>query len=251
MPLPDQIAALRDRTLAEFGAVEQYLADARQVWRLANELAVAVATLPDPADTTPPLPSPVEVIVGAVRGDLPALAARGNNSLAGYFVEATFQQTLSVFEAFVADLLELWLMAYPKSLAARQLDFRAVLDAADRQEVIAGVVRAEVAGVMYKSVADWFRYLEQRVGLPVPPAGVLARLAEAKATRNVLVHNRGLVNPAYAALAGTAARQPVGERIEMPEPYRRGVWELVRGMAADISEAALQKPAGPTAPDRP
>ncbi len=60
----------------------------------------------------------------------------------------------------------------------------------------------------------------------------------------MLVHNRGVISPVYLKKAGPLARGGDGERIEMPEPYRRQVWEVVRQLAADASDAALADATG-------
>ena len=46
--------------------------------------------------------------------------------------EATFQQFISTFENFFFDLLRLWLMAYPRNLIGKKVDFKDVLDEPDK-----------------------------------------------------------------------------------------------------------------------
>ena len=58
---------------------------------------------------------------------------------------------------------------------------------------------------------------------------------------DVLAHNRGVAGKSYLAKAGRFARHAEGERIEVPEPYHRQTWELIRKVVTDISNAAIAK----------
>ena len=93
----------------------------------------------------------------------------------------------------------------------------------------------------YKRWGDWFVYLNQRVKPGCPSPAQIALLAEAKATRELLVHNRGVTNSTYPAKAGPQARCADGVRIQVPEPYHWKTWELFRGVVADMSAAAIAK----------
>lgn len=242
MALSDQVAALQKRVLAELDAVEQYHRDSEQVWRLVRVLAVTSSwDAPDPLAPVggPLLPSsPLVGVVEPVRPELARLSGVAQDYVAGNLTEATFQQTLAVFEAFVADLLTTCLVARPDTLGGRDVKLIRVL-----RDGVATVVAEEVNQVVLNTMTggprQWFDALAQHAQVAAPPADRVAQLVEAKATRDVLVHNRGAINPVYLKKAGPLARGGDGERIEMPEPYRRQVWELVRQVAADASDAAL------------
>ncbi len=155
--------------------------------------------------------------------------------------EATFQQFVSIFETYLVDLLRLWLTAHPESLGGKKIDFRAVLDAPDKDAITAAVVGRELNEVAYERPAGWFAYLNQRVALGCPSPDQIDRIAEAKATRDVLVHHRGVANPTYAAKAGPRARHPAGERVEVPESYHRQTWQPFRDVVAETAAAAVAK----------
>lgn len=77
--------------------------------------------------------------------------------------------------------------------------------------------------------------------LGCPSAADIDRIGEAKASRDVLAHNRGIANRIYEAKAGKAARFTDGQRVEIPEAYHREMWELLRKLIADLSNAAATK----------
>ena len=103
------------------------------------------------------------------------------------------------------------------------------------------VVGRELDERAYDRPAEWFRYLEERADLGCPSAGEIERIAEAKANRDALVHNRGVANRIYVTEAGRVARYADGQRIDVSESYHRGVWGLLRKVAADVSESAVAK----------
>ena len=79
------------------------------------------------------------------------------------------------------------------------------------------------------------------LNLGVPTRDEIEKFAEAKASRDVLVHNRGIANKIYESKAGALARYKAEERIEIPGDYHKDRWQLIRKMVTDISDAAIAK----------
>jgi hypothetical protein len=117
------------------------------------------------------------------------------------------------------DILRLWLTAYPQSLGGKQLVFKEILEAADKEAVTLLVVNKELMGLSYERPADWFKYLNEKAKLGCPTPDEIAKIAEAKASRDVLVHNRGVASKTYESKAGNLARYKDGERIDIPGHY--------------------------------
>ena len=154
---------------------------------------------------------------------------------------AALQQCVTVFESFLTDLTRLWLIHSPDSLRKKQLEFSAVLDSPDKAAVIQSVVDKTVNEVAYGSVADWFAYLESRVHLGCPTKDEIARLAEIKASRDVLVHGQGIVNSTYIRKAGRQARFAAGQKLIVPEHYLNDAFLLIRKITGDLSQATVDK----------
>lgn len=119
------------------------------------------------------------------------------------------------------------------------MDFKAILDEPDRDALILSVINKELNEVLYERPTAWFAYLEERLKLGCPTTDEIARIAEAKASRDMLVHNRGVAGKNYAAKAGALARYSIGQQIDLPEPYHRAVWELLCKVVGDLATAAL------------
>ncbi len=73
-----------------------------------------------------------------------------------------------MFESFYFDLLRLWLLAYPQPLRNKQIDFKSVLEAPDKEAITELVVAKEINEIVYKTPAEWFKYLEDKVNLGCP-----------------------------------------------------------------------------------
>jgi hypothetical protein len=229
MALSDDIRALRDRVLADLNLSYDYYVDTRFAWRIVHEV-VATGTTFTVRNTT----------TGTATTEA-ALAAKARGYESGQLAEATFQQFVSTFEDFLFEFLRLWLMAYPRSLIGKKVEFKDVLDAPDKDSIALLVVNKELNEVLYERPTGWFAYLEEKAKLGCPTADEIDRIAEAKASRDVLVHNRGIAGKIYESKAGKVARFTNGQRIDIPEHYHREIWDLIRKVVTDVANAAIAK----------
>jgi len=253
MALAAEILVLRDRVLADLNAVLDYYSHTKIAWGIVRQSVLdgnrfVIKGTAEPAigldrpigDGSSPVL--IERSTGTETTEA-ILADKARDYTNIQLPEATFQQFISIFEAFLGDFLRLWLLAYPQHLSksSKKVDFGIILEAQDKDAIIQAMIDKELNEVTYKSPPEWFKYLEEIVRLGVPTTDEIQRFAEAKASRDVLVHNRGIANRTYESKAATLARYKAGERIEIPVDYHKATEELVRKMVADISNAAIPK----------
>lgn len=229
MALAEDIRLLRDRVLADLNAAHDYYTDTKAAWRIVHKVVQAGHTFSIRNMTTGTVTTQAD------------LASKSRGYVVEQLAEATFQQFVSIFENYFVDLLRLWLMAYPQNLLTKKVDLKDVLDAPDKDAITLLVVNKELIEILYKRPADWFAYLEARAKLGCPIQNDIDRIAEAKASRDVLVHSRGVASQIYESKAGSLARYKVGQRIDIPEHYHRETWELIHKLVTDISNAAIAK----------
>jgi hypothetical protein len=228
MALADEIRKLRDRALADLNAVHDYYTDTKLAWDIVDEYIAAGKTI-----------AALNIVTGTQTTEA---GLRGKAQLyVRHLAEATFQQFISIFEDFLIDLLRLWLQAYPQSLSNKTVTFEDILHAADKDAIISHVINRQLYAMGHDRPAEWFTYLEKLAKLGCPTQAEIERIAEAKASRDLLVHNRGVANETYEDKAGKLARCKDGDRIDIPEPYHLATWELIRKMVTDISDAASAK----------
>jgi len=226
MAIVEKIRALPVRTLTELNEVHDFYSHTKMAWLffLDGTQAGNAFALRNSA-------------TGTEMTDA-ELAARAPLYISKDLAQATFQQYLSIFEHFFFDLLRVRLMAFPEGLARRELRLEQVLEVPDKEAIVLQVVNKELNEVASKRPSEWFAYLEKLVRLGCPTIDEIERISEAKATRDLLAHNRGLVNKVYAAKAGPAARHQIGEQLDIPEAYHRETWELLRKVIVDVCTAA-------------
>ncbi len=224
-----EIQALRDRVLYELTTAHDYYEETKLAWSIVDRFVSAGNVFANQNLTTGTVTTQTDLV------------AKSRGYIAVQLAEATFQQFVSIFESFFFDLLRLWLTAYPQNLIGKQVDFRDVLDAPDKDAITQLVIGKELNEVLYKRPADWFVYLDARVKLGCPTADEIGRIAEAKASRNVLIHNRGVAGKIYLSKSGTFARYGDGARIDIPDPYHRETWELFRKVVAEVSNGCAAK----------
>lgn len=229
MALTDEIVRLREDCLSALDASHNYYVHTKLAWRLVQQMVRQGHKVTIRNQATGNTVNEAE---------LPGLA---QGYVTGYLVSATFQDFVSLFEQFVFDFLRAWLTEHPGSLSGSQLQFRTVLDAADKSEIVTTVVQKQLIGIAYKRIADWFAYLEKIAQLECPTQDQIQRLAEIKASRDVLVHNNGIANSIYVAKSMGRARFADGDALEIPEHYHRESWELMKQVVSDIAGAGINK----------
>ncbi len=229
MAMNDDLAALRDKSLADLATAHDYYTDTKMAWQMVQKIIADGQSLTIRNMTTGTITTEIE------------LKAKVRGYIAGQLTETTFQQFMSIFEDFFFNMLRLWLTAYPQSLGKKTLDFKTILDLSDAHAITEHIVSKELYEVLYDRPAGWFAYLESKANLGSPTPGEIGRIAEAKASRDVLSHNRGIANKIYESKSGTLSRFRDGEQINIPENYHRETWDLIRKIVSDVSNAAIAK----------
>lgn len=229
MPLADDIRELRERVLLELEAAHDYYIDTKGAWKIVQSYIKAGNKAYIRNKVTENVTTEVE------------LANKSRSYVTGQLAEATFQQFVSIFENAFVDLLRLWLIVHPQSLGGKELSFKTVLDAPDKDAITLHVVNKELNELAFKRPKDWFDYLDKRVIIGCPTEKEIDRIGEIKASRDILVHNRGIVNKIYLAKAGDFARFADGQKLDIPEHYHREAWELIRKVISEVFAAAAEK----------
>lgn len=204
MALADDTRALRDRVLLDLNAAHDYYTDTKIAWAIVRQVIAAGETFSTNNTTTGTMTTQS------------LLSSKARGYVAEQLAEATFQQFISIFESFFFDLLRLWLLAYPQNLIGKKVNFKAVLDAPDKDAITFLVVSKELNEILYDRPTGWFAYLEDKAKLGCPKPDEIDRIAEAKASRDVLVHNRGVASKTYELKAGITPATKMGRELIFP-----------------------------------
>jgi hypothetical protein len=159
-----------------------------------------------------------------------------------YLLSMVHQQQIALFEHFFFDLIRVLLMDRPERISKKKhIDYATILESDTKEDIIQRLIDRELNEIKYKNVSEWFIYLNSLVKLPDMPLDTLEKVAEAKATRDILVHNAGIVNKIYLEKSGQAARFSVGNMIDVSPHYTRDVWHLLVGVLIKTSDSLIEK----------
>jgi hypothetical protein len=159
-----------------------------------------------------------------------------------YLHELVTLQLVSLFEHFVFDVLRALFLDDPRRLSSsRQVDVGTIVTASTRDVLLEQLAERELNELKYKNVDAWFERLRSLVSVAGPSADIVGALAELKATRDILVHNRAVINDIYLRKAGPRARGTLGDRIIVSGEYFRDSWHLVAGAIAKTGRQLCEK----------
>ena len=229
MAIIDEISQLRDESLSALDASHNYFVHTQSAWRLVQQMVQQGHRVTIRNQATGNTVNETE------------LSSLAQGYVTGYLASATFQHFVSLFERFALEFARRWLIQYPGSLSDKELKFRTVLESVDRDGIVAAVVEKEVHRLAYQRIRDWFGYLERIAELGRPNHDEIERLAEIKASRDVLVHNDGIANSVYVDKSMGRARFADGDKLELPEHCHRESWELIKQVVTGVADAAIKK----------
>jgi hypothetical protein len=148
------------------------------------------------------------------------------------------QKFSSTFESFISDFLRILLFRKPGVLGKKSLSLGDVIKAGAVTTLISDAIEEKLNQIRYEKVKDWFEFVDSVQKLGCPAADEIERVAEIKATRDIIEHNSGIVNKIYLGKAGAKSRFKEGDNIEVADTYLRESWELLKKICNDMTNAA-------------
>jgi hypothetical protein len=232
VPLGIGIQILSDRIQADLRAGYDYYEHSKSNWHLVRRMVRRGTSITF---------DNIHTGTSVQAAELPALA---RTYIKSYLAESVFQHFVALFEDFVFELVRLWLTAYPGGIPnkkEKRVELATLIEARDRDAILQAVIDGELNASKYERPTVWFRYLNDRVKLGIPAGEQIERFAEIKASRDILAHNRGIINQTYLDKSGRRSRYQLGQLMEIPEPYLHDAWLLIRGLVEDLAAAAIAK----------
>ena len=133
---------------------------------------------------------------------------------------------ISHFEAFLFNTLESLIIKHPKKLtisvggveSQRTIPVEFLLDATDIENALRKTISWRLDRISHATPAEYLKYLHNISGVDTDDGSFLSYF-EMKATRDIVVHNRGVVNDEYLKKSADKSRGAIGERIEIDKEY--------------------------------
>lgn len=156
-----------------------------------------------------------------------------SSPVARYTLEAVLVSIASAFEAFCNQVICVLFMRHPQSIPGKpQIDLELALNAKDLRELILRTCEAQARAQMTGPVEQWLRFIEDRLGTPLPknlqewPTSWI-NVCRIFAMRNCLVHRGGIVDSAFITLMNRY-NLPVGKvddrLLATPTAVRNGIY---------------------------
>lgn len=139
---------------------------------------------------------------------------------------------ISITENFLEDVIRKVLQNHPWKLSVdidsktkketqedRKITIKDVLKVTSLEELYEDIINQKLHKLFYASPTDYFKYLKNNIQIDLEQ-NLIDNYIEIKATRDLLVHNRGKVNNIYIAKVGNKARvTDTKQNIPITEDY--------------------------------
>jgi hypothetical protein len=130
---------------------------------------------------------------------------------------------VAITEDYLSDSLYSILFRFPEKLASndKKIDISLVFDSDNLEELIEKIIAKQIHSVFYSSPAKYFEYLENILSIKIPKE-LKEQYAEIKATRDIIVHNGGIINELYLSKSGDKSRatiDDIDEIIDLDSDY--------------------------------
>jgi hypothetical protein len=159
-----------------------------------------------------------------------------------YFLSLVHQHQVALFEHLFFDMLRLLLTNQPLHLPSkRQIEYSVIVAAQTKDEIISSLIERELNEIKYQNVVDWFVYLEHLVSECKVSTSDLGQITEEKATRDLLVHNAGIVNHIYLQKSGSFARFKAGQEASVAGDYTRDTWQIFTSVLITAIDCLIRK----------
>lgn len=126
--------------------------------------------------------------------------AKGSPTQGHLLRQGAITSLLSTFEVLISEFIQHYYAMYPGKLPAKQaltLETLRELDSARVEDIETYLASSEADRLLYKNLKDQLAYFEELEVRIEPLKPELKHLTEVTQRRNLLVHNKGIVNRQY------------------------------------------------------
>lgn len=129
-------------------------------------------------------------------------------------------QLVSITETMFGDLIREILLQYPKKIGSkRTLPVSTIFECSSLEAVHLSAISVFINEMSYKSTREFAESASGIFGFKLLEIPAFHRFIEIKATRDVFIHNKGIVNAIYKKKAGSFARVESGKALPITIKY--------------------------------
>jgi len=155
----------------------------------------------------------------------------------------SFVYLVALFDAFLADVFSKVVRIRPGILKSskKQIFYDRLLEFGSFEALVEFIASRELNELSYKSIKDQPDYYRDRFGVAIEESGVtVSELIELRATRNLLVHNNGLVNHIYLEQVPSSMYK-AGDDVQVDTNYFGQAVKSLDAVAEFITAKLIEK----------
>ena len=125
-------------------------------------------------------------------------------------------------ESTISDVIKETCRTYPQRLGEKSLTLKEVKESGSIDEAISKIVEKEVESLMFKGFDEWIKFLKNNLNLDMKYLDKYQEeLTEIISRRNIMVHNRGIVNHTYLSKVSRKYSEniKIGETLKVDRSY--------------------------------
>jgi hypothetical protein len=161
--------------------------------------------------------------------------------------EAFLVSTLSRFESFLADVLMAFFIEFPMRLTQRvqgipacpEMSASDIVNANDKDELMRMLIREHMEQVFRQRPSEYMKYVVEIIGVQDDKS--FLDYYELAATRDLVVHNGGVINGIYLRKAGRKARGELAKRLAVNKKYFYGALATMKKVSGAIKRDVERK----------
>lgn len=151
--------------------------------------------------------------------------------------ETNIVSMVSRTEAFLHDALSTVSIAYPQKLSIlgdkNGIPIDLFLESGAREDVIRRFVALKCEGLMFGKPAEYLEKASKVLSIELD-AELVKDFIEIKASRDIIIHNSGVINKLYVEKAGERRRGEVGADLVIDHAYFRHVIVTLKKLSGSI-----------------
>lgn len=167
---------------------------------------------------------------------------RLDDELSELILSARLSGLVTAVETLLNDILANVYVAYPLKLGKKTITVQDLNSSGTYIQAIKNIANSAVNEISYKSFRDyWVEWQNIVAKLPKISEDQINQFSEVKATRDLYVHNNGMVNELYLRKAGDKAREQKNSKVPLSQEYLDKVSELSIFFIETIKEGIIIK----------
>ena len=151
--------------------------------------------------------------------------------------ETNIVSMVSRAESFIQDCITIVATAYPKKLSVLAdksgIPLDLFLEHESREEIIRRFVTLKCEGLMFAKPSEYLDKAAMVLSIELDPETV-QDFIEIKASRDIIIHNNGLINKLYVEKARDKRRGEAGEELIIDHDYFRHVIVTLKALSGSI-----------------